>query len=50
MKAFKTFSITDSASTSTEAVQEEDCPEESHPDEEEAIFEDVDDTGPRQHG
>ena len=44
VKAFKTFSITDSASTSTEAVQEEDCPKESHPDEEEAIFEDVHDT------
>ena len=44
MKAFKTFSITDSPSTSTEAVQEEDCPEESYTDEEEATFEDVHNT------
>ena len=44
VKAFKTFSITDSPSTSTEAVQEEDCPEESYTDEEEATFEDVHNT------
>ena len=44
VKAFKTFSVTDLTSTSAEVTQEEYCPEEGHPDEEEAAFENVHDT------
>ena len=41
VKAFKTFSVTDLTSTSAEVTQEEYCPEEGDPDEEEANFENV---------
>ena len=44
VKAFKTFSVTDSTSTSAEVVQEEYCSEEGCQDEEEATFENVHDT------
>ena len=44
VKAFKTFSVTDSTSTSADVVQEEHCPEEGCPDEEEATFENLYDT------
>ena len=45
VKAFKTFSVTDVTSTCTSAeVTQQDCPEEGHPDEEEATFENVHDT------
>lgn len=44
VKAFKTFSVTDLTFISAEVTREEYCPEEGHPDEEEATFENVHDT------